>query len=147
MLPDEGVISTFISDPRDQPPGLLSRTNGGDALIPVILDGENAWEHYEGGGRPFLRALYGALSSHHDLTMVTLTEGCAKPGDVLHGIFPGSWINGDFYIWIDHADDQRAWSQLGEARPALSRTSAHGSPAVPTCTPGPAAARTRASTS
>ena len=28
----------------------------------VILDGENAWEHYEGQGRPFLRALYGRLT-------------------------------------------------------------------------------------
>ena len=35
-----------------------SRTGGGEALIPIILDGENAWEHFEGGGRPFLRALY-----------------------------------------------------------------------------------------
>src|SRR4029077_11278611 len=24
-----------------------------------------------------------------------------------------------FYIWIGHADDQRAWSQLGDARAAL----------------------------
>src|SRR4029077_19917811 len=42
------------------------RTGGGEALIPIILDGENAWEHFEGGGRPFLRALYQRLSNHHD---------------------------------------------------------------------------------
>ena len=29
-----------------------------EAVVPIILDGENAWEHYEGQGRPFLRALY-----------------------------------------------------------------------------------------
>jgi hypothetical protein len=34
-------------------------------------------------------------------------------------IFPGSWINGDFYIWIGHADDHRAWGQLVDARRAL----------------------------
>jgi alpha-amylase/alpha-mannosidase (GH57 family) len=38
------------------------RTGGGEATIPIILDGENAWEHFEGGGRPFLRALYGRWS-------------------------------------------------------------------------------------
>jgi hypothetical protein len=31
----------------------------------------------------------------------------------LPSIFPGSWIDANFYIWIGHADDQRAWSQLG----------------------------------
>ncbi len=42
------------------------------------------------------------------------------PGRRLPSIFPGSWINGDFYIWIGHADDHRAWSQLVDARRALS---------------------------
>ena len=31
----------------------------------------------------------------------------------------GSWINADFYIWIGHADDHRAWGQLADARRAL----------------------------
>src|SRR5262249_34407747 len=30
----------------------------GPALVSVILDGENCWEHYPEGGVPFLRALY-----------------------------------------------------------------------------------------
>ena len=34
----------------------------------------------------------------------------------LPSIFPGSWINGDFYIWIGHRDDHRAWDQLSDAR-------------------------------
>jgi hypothetical protein len=37
----------------------------------------------------------------------------------LSGIFPGSWINADYYIWIGHADDHRAWGQLADARQAL----------------------------
>jgi alpha-amylase/alpha-mannosidase (GH57 family) len=95
------------------------RTGGEDAFIPVILDGENAWEHFEGGGRPFLRALYGRLASHSSLTAVTMSEGCAGTTRELAGIFPGSWIDGNFYIWIGHADDQRAWAQLADARAAL----------------------------
>jgi alpha-amylase/alpha-mannosidase (GH57 family) len=103
------------------------RTGGGDALVPIILDGENAWEHFEGGGRPFLRALYRRLSDHAELRTVTMAEACRTPARTLSGIFPGSWIDANFYIWIGHADDQKAWSQLAEARDALD-------------SPGPAAA-------
>ena len=98
------------------------RTGGGEAFLPIILDGENAWEHFEGGGRPFLRALYSRLSRHPELRTVTMAEGCAAPSHELAGIFPGSWIDANFYIWIGHADDQRAWSQLADARQALEET-------------------------
>ena len=91
----------------------------GEATIFVILDGENAWEHFDGQGRPFLRALYSRLESHPVLRTVTMSEACAEATDPLASIFPGSWINGDFYIWIGHADDHRAWSQLVDARRAL----------------------------
>ena len=94
-------------------------SGGGDATIFVILDGENAWEHYEGQGRPFLRALYGRLASHPELQTVTMGEACRGAAERLPSIFPGSWINGDFYIWIGHSDDHRAWGQLVDARRAL----------------------------
>ena len=35
---------------------------GRDALVPIILDGENAWEYYDRNGRPFLRELYRRIS-------------------------------------------------------------------------------------
>ena len=111
-----------------------ARTGGGEATVFIILDGENAWEHYDGQGRPFLRALYAGLTSHPGIRTVTMSEACAAPEEALPSIFPGSWINGDFYVWIGHADDQRAWSQLAEARGALD--AAEGS--------APAAALTRA---
>ena len=47
---------------------------GQDPVVFVILDGENAWEYFEGGGRPFLRALYGRLAAHPDLRTVTMGE-------------------------------------------------------------------------
>jgi alpha-amylase/alpha-mannosidase (GH57 family) len=96
-----------------------TRSGGEEPLIPIILDGENAWEHFEGGGRPFLRALYGRLSRHPELRTVTLAQGCRDARQTLTGIFPGSWIDANFYIWIGHQDDHRAWSQLAEARQAL----------------------------
>jgi hypothetical protein len=48
-----------------------------------------------------------------------MSEACGSARERLPSIFPGSWINADFYIWIGHADDHRAWGQLAEARRAL----------------------------
>jgi alpha-amylase/alpha-mannosidase (GH57 family) len=96
-----------------------ARTGGGEAVIPVILDGENAWEHFEGQGRPFLRALYRTLAAHPEIETVTMSQAVRAPATPLNGVFPGSWINGDFYIWIGHPDDHRAWGQLADARQAL----------------------------
>src|SRR5439155_6436338 len=107
-----------------------ARAGGGDAVIPIILDGENAWEHFEGGGRPFLRALYRRLTGHPELKTVTMREATTGAARELTSIFPGSWIDANFYIWIGHADDQRAWSQLADARHALSTTAAGPSGAV-----------------
>jgi alpha-amylase/alpha-mannosidase (GH57 family) len=95
------------------------RMGGEEPTIFVILDGENAWEYFEGGGRPFLRALYARLSNHPELLTVTMADACRSARQELRGIFPGSWIDSNFYIWIGHQDDQRAWSQLAEARAAL----------------------------
>jgi alpha-amylase/alpha-mannosidase (GH57 family) len=117
--PAEAAADNFVQRLADAGARYASRTNGGEATIFVILDGENAWEHFEGQGRPFLRALYRRLGSHPALKTVTMAEACAGPKDALPSIFPGSWINADFYIWIGHADDQRAWSQLADARRAL----------------------------
>src|SRR5262249_44981742 len=56
-----------------------ARGGTSEAIIPVILDGENAWEHFDGGGRPFLRALYGRLAAHPELRTVTMAEACSEP--------------------------------------------------------------------
>ena len=36
--------------------------SGQDAVVPIILDGENAWEYYPQSGREFLRRFYDALA-------------------------------------------------------------------------------------
>jgi alpha-amylase/alpha-mannosidase (GH57 family) len=102
----------------------FSESSGGEeATIPVILDGENAWEHFEGGGRPFLRALYGMLSTHAELKPITMSEAAKRPKRTLNGIFPGSWIDGNFFIWVGHGDDLRGWRQLRDARQTFGRVS------------------------
>ena len=115
----EAAAADFVGRLAEAGRRYSDRTGGEEAFLPIILDGENAWEHFVGGGRPFLRALYRRLSEHRDLRTVTMSEGCAAPRRELKGIFPGSWIDANFYIWIGHADDRRAWSQLAAARQAL----------------------------
>lgn len=115
----EAAADDFIGRLVEAGRHAASRGSGEEPTIFVILDGENAWEHFEGGGRPFLRALYQRLSNHSELRSVTMAEACAHPRERLQGIFPGSWIDANFYIWIGHADDQLAWSQVAEARQAL----------------------------
>ena len=55
----EAAADDFVQRVRE-PARRFARAAGGEdaTIVSVILDGENAWEHYEGGGRPFLRALY-----------------------------------------------------------------------------------------
>ena len=115
------AAADFIAHVRDAGRRFSEATGGEVATVSVILDGENAWEYYEGGGRPFLRALYGALSAADDIRTVTMSEAAATPARALPSIFSGSWINGDFYIWIGHRDDHRAWDQLSDARTAFDQ--------------------------
>ncbi len=121
----EAAADDFIQRLLDEGRRAATRGDTADVVIPVILDGENAWEHYEGGGRPFLRALYGRLASHPDIRTVTMSEAATGATSRLPHVHPGSWINGDFYIWIGHPDDHRAWGQLAEARQAYDQATGH----------------------
>ncbi len=95
----------------------------GDALVPVILDGENAWEWYEANGRPFLRELYARISADPGMEAVTVSEALARFEPRTIGvIFPGSWINTNFDIWIGAEEDNRAWGLLLDARRAYDET-------------------------
>jgi alpha-amylase/alpha-mannosidase (GH57 family) len=115
----DAAVADFLAKVRDAGRRFAREGGGGDAVVTVILDGENAWEHYEGGGRPFLRTLYRQLSDASDIETVTMSEAASTTVGRLPSIFPGSWINGDFYIWAGHRDDHRAWAQLAAARRAF----------------------------
>lgn len=115
------AAADFVERVREAGRRFSAGTGGEVATVSVILDGENAWEHYPGGGRPFLRALYRALDDATDIETVTMAEAAMGAATVLPSVHPGSWINADFYIWIGHRDDHRAWSQLAEARAVFDR--------------------------
>jgi hypothetical protein len=91
--------------------------------VPIILDGENAWEYYYRNGRPFLRELYRRISADPDMDAVTVSEGLRlmAPEPLSH-IFPGSWIGANFDVWIGAEEDNDAWTQLLRARATYDAT-------------------------
>ena len=92
-------------------------SGSGDVLVPIILDGENAWEYYDQNGRPFLRELYRRISESSDMAALTVSEALERdqPRPLDH-IFPGSWINANFDVWICAGEDNQAWEYLLRAR-------------------------------
>ena len=124
---------------------LKQRVAGGpadrDAIVTVVLDGENAWSAYRDDGRPFLHALYATLCSDPDIRAVTpseLIDGNPKRGVDGHPLdsqarvyelFTGSWIDEagsapgvDLGTWIGEAEENAGWVLLGNARRDLAET-------------------------
>ena len=101
---------------------IRANAGGRDALVPIILDGENAWEWYDQNGRPFLRELYRRISEDPEMEALTVSEAFAKfEARPLGSIFPGSWINANFDIWIGAEEDNLAWEFLLAARRAYDQ--------------------------
>src|SRR5258708_10969139 len=93
------AAADFLHRIRQNCAGILA--HGQDALVPIILDGENAWEYYQENGRPFLRELYRRISEDPLMRAVTASEAfrLMAPEPLAH-IFPASWINSNFHAWM-----------------------------------------------
>ena len=118
MNPQEAA-GDFLRRIKENCAPILAR--GEDAMVPVILDGENAWEYYERGGRPFFRALYGGIEADPQMEAITVSEAHARltPAPLDH-IAPGSWINANFDIWLGAEEDNKSWRFLLAAREAYA---------------------------
>ena len=95
----------------------------------LFLDGENAWEYYSGNGREFLREFYKRIDKDPDFRALTASEAIAAAGKeapTTNGIFPASWINANFDVWIGHNEDVAAWELLWDARQAYARAAEAG---------------------
>jgi len=95
--------------------------NAPGAVVSIIMDGENAWEHYPENGYYFLSALYERLAAHPRFELSTFSA-CLDSGAApapLPGLTAGSWVYGNFSTWIGHADKNRGWDMLGEAKRAF----------------------------
>jgi len=104
----------------------IGNATGGNAkhrptLVSIILDGENCWEYYPGGGVDFLRTLYRRVVEHPKITPVRVSDYLDQypATDKLGHLFPGSWIQHNFGIWIGHDGCNRAWDALHETRSDL----------------------------
>jgi len=114
----ERAVSDFVHNLKSLRDSLKSNLDS--HVIPIILDGENAWEYFPADGMKFLSKLYEELAASDEIEVITMTEAARSlPPRELSSLFSGSWINHNFRIWIGHSEDNLAWDVLSEARGAL----------------------------
>jgi alpha-amylase/alpha-mannosidase (GH57 family) len=101
-------------------------------LVNVILDGENCWEFYPRDGHDFLRYTIEAILKDSQIQTTTVPEYRKKhPAKAsIQSIYPGSWINHNFRIWVGHHEDNAAWHFLRLARETLSEHESQLDPAT-----------------
>ncbi len=115
-MPPQDAANHLVHNIRQAAQPVLDQ--GRDAVVSVILDGENAWEYYPRSGREFLRRVYERLQSEPGIEAVTVSEAIARHHDYgkLTSLVPGSWINANFNVWIGAPEDNRSWDYLYHAR-------------------------------
>jgi alpha-amylase/alpha-mannosidase (GH57 family) len=102
--------------------------NRNDAVVAIVLDGENAWESYPGNAYDFLQTLYRALVAHPSLRLTTFSDyldefPTAAPS--LAHVVAGSWVYGTFSTWIGEPDKNRAWELLLAAKQRFDQRRSH----------------------
>ncbi len=99
---------------------IRNRLGGEGRVIPIILDGENAWEYYPNNAYDFLGGMYRGIAHSPDLNLTLCSDVLAHThfDGRLHGIHPGSWINANYGIWIGHPEENLAWDLVARARAA-----------------------------
>ncbi len=95
-----------------------------DAVVSIIMDGENAWEYYPHNASYFLNTMYKRLVEHPGLELTTFSEiqdNQANPTPSLNSLVGGSWVYGTFSTWIGDRDKNRAWEMLCDAKLVYDR--------------------------
>ena len=96
-----------------------------NALVSVILDGENAWEFYKNNGFDFFEALYRGLQTQPWCTTLMMDEISSMQAKPLEYLAPGSWINGSFDTWVGEKQKTKAWELLFVTKKAYEENVAH----------------------
>ncbi len=82
-------------------------------IVTVILDGENPWENYPEGGRPFLTHLFQKIREEKiKTTSIGKFIAANKPDTTITKLHTGSWISANFAIWIGKAQKNQGWTYL-----------------------------------
>ncbi|MFW5690034.1 MAG: glycoside hydrolase, partial [Spirochaetota bacterium] len=122
--PGEAAAADFMMRLENIRRRLAEQTDGEDGphLVSVILDGENAWEHYPNDGKAFLNALYRMLSESETIRTTTVTEFIEAFPDQrrIEDLWPGAWFSSDYSTWIGEREETRAWNLLGRVRSFLN---------------------------
>ena len=107
--------------------GQLSGEEGA-YVVPVILDGENAWEWFKHDGKEFFHSFYDQLGRAEFLETTTVKDFLAEhpPTVTLPRVWAGSWINKDFSTWIGETEENAAWDYLARVRADLAEFEARG---------------------
>jgi len=115
-MPAQDAANHLIHNIKHAAQPILNQ--GRDAVVSIILDGENAWEYYPRSGREFLRRFYDSLQREPGVEAVTVSEAITRHRDFgkLKSLVPGSWINANFNVWIGAPEDNRSWDYLYHAR-------------------------------
>jgi alpha-amylase/alpha-mannosidase (GH57 family) len=99
-------------------------------VVSIILDGENAWEHFPYNGYYFFDDLYGLLAEHPDIRTTTYAELLARAEPPTPAVLPkltaGSWVYGSLSTWIGDEAKNRGWDLLCEAKQSCDRVLASG---------------------
>jgi alpha-amylase/alpha-mannosidase (GH57 family) len=155
VLPDAPGITAFFRDERlsdmigfeyarwhgrdaaghfvAQLEAVLAQSPPGEApIVSVILDGENAWEHYPYNGFFFFEDLYRLLEDHPRIRTTTYAELLSRPpadapvATPLKGLVAGSWVYGTLSTWIGDAEKNHAWDLLCAAKQSYDLVLASG---------------------
>ncbi|HXB22805.1 MAG TPA: glycoside hydrolase family 57 protein, partial [Candidatus Solibacter sp.] len=120
-MPAREAASDFIRRVKEGAAPLLA--GGKDVVVPIILDGENAWEYYPHSGREFLRCLYDTIQKDKQFEALTISEAITREQSAasMPSMVPGSWINANFDVWIGAPEDNLAWDHLSAARDFFSK--------------------------
>jgi alpha-amylase/alpha-mannosidase (GH57 family) len=97
-------------------------------VVPIILDGENAWEWYKHDGKEFFHSWYDQLSKAEFVETTTVADFMKghPPTETIGHLWAGSWINNDFSTWIGEPEENKAWDYLAMVRDDLGRVVASG---------------------
>ena len=106
----EAIQADFISEGVEGP-----------HIVSIILDGENAWEHYPNDGNDFLNALYQKLTDSEVLKTITPSEYLEifPQQRTIADLFPGAWFSPNYDTWIGETEEAIAWDYLAKVREDL----------------------------
>jgi alpha-amylase/alpha-mannosidase (GH57 family) len=116
-----GAVDDAVDDAADiAAAGKANSAGAEEAVLSIIMDGENAWEYFPRNATEFLTLLYQRLGSHPMIRLTTfsavLPHLAPRP---LTRLVAGSWVYGTFSTWVGDAAKNRAWDLLINAKSAV----------------------------